>query len=94
MECPVADAGYESSTREQREENEVTNLRNDSRHSKQKPNNTPLCHCTAIEKPAKRNNRDGLDVADYGTAHSTGLVDDVELGYVDGACAEPTLRAR
>ena len=69
-------------------------LRDYTRHSKQKPNDTPLSHFTTIEKPAKRDDGDGLDMADYGTAHSTGLVDDVELGYVDRACTEPALYTR
>lgn len=67
------------------------NLRDDSTNSKQKSNNAPVGRRVATCNPAKRDDGDGLDVADYGTTHCASLVDDEELRYVDRTCTEPTL---
>ena len=69
----------------------MSDLRDDSGNRKQKSDNAPVSRRVATGYPAKRNDGDGLDVADYGTAHSAGFVDDVELGYVDHARTEPAL---
>ena len=66
-------------------------LQNDPDDGKQKSNDAPVSGPVAANYPAKGDDGDGLDVSDYGTAHGAGLVDDVELRYVDHACAEPAL---
>lgn len=77
-----------------REWRKTKHLRDDSGNSKQKSNNAAISRRATTSDPAKRDDADGLDVADYCTAHSASFVDDEELGYVDGACTEPTLQAR
>ena len=74
-----------------RREASGTNLRNNPDDGKQKSNDAPVCRPIPANYPAKCDDGDGLDVSDYGTAHGAGFVDDVELRYVDHACAEPAL---
>ena len=77
--------------KEQQSREKASDLRDDSGNRKQKPDNAPVSRRVATGNPAKRNDGDGLDVADYGTAHGASFVDDVELGYVDHARTEPAL---
>lgn len=70
------------------------NLRNDPSNRKQKPNNAPISRRIPAHDPAKRDDGDGLDVPDHRTAHSAGFIDDVELGQIDHARAQPALQAR
>ena len=69
----------------------TTNLRNDPDNGKQKSHDAPVSRPVPANDPAKCDDGDGLDVSDYGTTHCAGLVDDVELRYVDHTCTEPAL---
>ena len=69
----------------------TSHLRDDPDNGKQKSNDAPVRRPVAANYPAKGDDGDGLDVSDYGAAHGAGFVDDVELGYVDHACAESAL---
>lgn len=58
------------------------------------PTTLPLAAVFPPINPAKRDDGDGLDVADYCTASSSSFIDDVKLRCVDHACTQPTLYTR